>query len=264
MGYIMEDMTVNELDEALKSTKTVVLPVGIVEQHGFHLPLKTDIITADELSKRAAAKMNAVVAPTIPYCYSGGELTGTINVSPQVFSLLITDICSELARMGFKNVIIFLGHGGYENTQAIRSSLQLILKRNPHMKNMCFSIVGAWEVSKTWTDMFKLEPEHDAHAGWAETALMMYLKPELVRKQIVMDEPEVCKWARIGDSSKMVEEVRVVDHPFVIPEVVTKVKWEVGVVGFPERATREEGEKICNEVVEGLAEFVNYIDKQNK
>lgn len=263
MGYIMGDLTVNEMEAALKNTRTVILPIGIVEQHGYHLPLRTDALVADELSKRAAARMNAVVAPTIPYCYSGGELTGTINISPTVFSLLVTDICSEFARMGFLNVILFLGHGGWENTEAVKSSLGVMVKRNASLNNMTFSIVGAWELSASWDELFKLEPEHDAHAGWAETSLVMYLRPDLVRKEIASDPPEVCSWARMGLGDKMTEQVKKVDHPFVLPRSVTKCEWKVGVVGFPERGTRELGEKICNEVVQGLADFANLIQREN-
>lgn len=263
MGYIMEDLTVNEMEAALRVTRTVVLPVGIVEQHGYHLPLKTDTITADELSKRAALFMNAVVAPTIPYCYSGGELAGTINISPLVFSLLVTDICLEFSRMGFLNVILFLGHGGHTNTEMVKESLQLMIKRNKDLENMSFSIVGAWELSASWNELFNLLPEHDIHAGWAETSLMMYLRPDLVRKEIVMDSPEVCKWSRMGKSENLVKEVKTVNHPYVLPRTVMKVEWKVGVTGFPERATYELGEKICNEVVEGLADFVNFVDRAN-
>ena len=63
MSYIMENMTVKEMQEALASTRTVVIPVGVVEQHGFHLPLSTDIHNAREVVVRAAPRMQAVVAP---------------------------------------------------------------------------------------------------------------------------------------------------------------------------------------------------------
>ena len=87
MGYIMEYMTVKDIEEALKKTKTVIIPFGCVEQHGYHLPLSTDMHFASEIPRRAADRLNAVIAPTIPYTFSGGELPGTVNVSPQVFSL---------------------------------------------------------------------------------------------------------------------------------------------------------------------------------
>ena len=54
----------------------------------------------------AGERLNAVVAPTVNYCFSGGELMGTVNVSPQVFGLYMMDICCEFVRMGFKNIVI--------------------------------------------------------------------------------------------------------------------------------------------------------------
>ena len=79
MAYFIDKMTVDELKEVMKQIKTVIIPVGVVEQHGYHLPLSTDIHNATEVPQRAGDSLEAVVAPTIPYCYSGGELTGTFH-----------------------------------------------------------------------------------------------------------------------------------------------------------------------------------------
>ncbi|MBQ4039899.1 MAG: creatininase family protein, partial [Oscillospiraceae bacterium] len=100
----MVNMTVKDMQQALEKTKTVIIPVGVVEQHGYHLPLSVDIHNAEQPLKRAGERLNAVVAPTVNYCFSGGELTGTVNVSPQVFGLYMMDICCEFVRMGFKNI----------------------------------------------------------------------------------------------------------------------------------------------------------------
>lgn len=263
MAYLMEELTVNEMEEAIKKTKTVIIPVGVVEQHGYHLPLSTDIHNANEVPRRAGDRLNAVVAPAVPYCYSGGELMGTVNVSPQVFSLLITDICAEFVRMGFKNIVMFLGHGGTDNKSALRNSLQMILKRNPHYKDITLSIVECWELSPTWLSYFKMEPEHDFHAGQVETSLMMYWKPELVRDKIVMDEPKISKLMRTDqDWFEKVE--KKIDHKFMIPKVSQREEVKVGVMGFPEKATRELGEKVCNELVEGLIEYIELLNSNTK
>ncbi len=267
MGYLMEELTVNELEEILEcETRTAILPVGIVEQHGFHLPLFTDAIVASEVCRRAVSDISAVVLPTIPYCYSGGRLAGTINVSIPVFALLVKDIVLEILKMGFKNVIIFLGHGGYENTQAIENVLNDILKDERYTKSVCFSLAGAWDLSKTWGDMMAMEPEHDTHAGWAETAIMMYLKPELVRDEIIMDRPDVAKYMRTGEDDKLLETVRVVDHPRVMPikKSIPGMEIKVGITGFPDRATPELGRQIFAEVRDGFIELVNFIDDNNR
>jgi len=263
MAYFMENMTVKDMEEALTKTRTVIIPVGIVEQHGYHLPLSTDIHNANEIPKKAGDRLEAVVAPVVPYCYSGGELLGTVNISPQVFSLLIMDICSEFARMGFKNIVVLLGHGGTDNKNALRSALQMILKRNPHLKDITLSLVECWELSPTWLEYFRMEPEHDFHAGLVETSLMMYWKPELVRDTIEMDEPEISRMMRT-DQDWFEKSEKAVDHRFIIPKTSQREEIKVGVMGFPEKASREIGEKICNEMVEGLVEYINLLNQHTK
>ena len=83
---LMEFMTVKDVEEGLRETQTVILPVGCVEQHGWHLPLSTDIHNAYEIAKRISAVTGCFVAPTMPYSYSGGSLPGTINIAPQTVS----------------------------------------------------------------------------------------------------------------------------------------------------------------------------------
>ncbi len=261
MAYFMENMTVKDMRLVLDKTTTVIIPVGVVEQHGYHLPLSTDYHNANEVPRRAGDRLNAVVAPTVPYCYSGGELPGTINISSQVFSLLIMDICQEMIRNGFKDVIILLGHAGTDNRIALQSSLQMILKRNPDYKDITLSLVEVWELSPTWLECFRMLPEHDFHAGMAETSLMLYWKPELVKKDIVMDEPEISRMMRSDQDWFEISEKQV-DHKFIVPYVHQRAEIQVGVMGFPEKASYELGEKICAEMVNGLVEYVDLLNSK--
>lgn len=263
MAFFLDKMSVRDLEQAMEKTKTVIVPVGVVEQHGYHLPLSTDYHNATEVPIRAGERLNAIVAPTVPYCYSGGELLGTVNVSPQVFSLYIMDICAEFVRMGFENIVIFLGHAGTDNKAALRSSLQMILKRNPEMRKISFSLVEAWNLSPTWLSYFAMEPEHDFHAGAAETSLMMYWKPELVQKEIVMDEEYTARMMR-SDQDWFEKSEKVLDHDFIIPCVTQREEIKVGVMGFPEMANVEIGEKICTEMVEGLIEYIQLLNSRTQ
>ena len=205
--------------------------------------------------------MKAVIALG-ELCYSGGELPGTVNISRSVFFVMM-DICSEFFEWVFKNLWVFLGHGEPGEQDALTSSLQMFLRRNQHLKDITISLVGCWELSPTWLNYFNMEPEHDFHAGEVETALMMYWKPELVRDTIVMDEPHIaymmrtdCDWFEIAEKTK--------DHPFVIPRARQREEIKVGVMGFPEKATKELGEKICIEMVNGLIDYVEYLNSDEK
>lgn len=264
MAYFMEKMSVRDIKAAMEKTKTVIIPVGVVEQHGYHLPLSTDIYNAIKPLELAGDRLNAVVAPSVNYCFSGGELTGTINVSPNTFGLYISEICAELIRMGFENVVIFVGHGGTDNCVALKNSLKMLLRRNKDIaENNTISYIEAWSLSKTWLDGFNMEPEHDFHAGMIETSVMMYWAPELVQDDIVLDDEYSARMMRT-DQDWFEKKTKPIDHPFVIETVGQRDEIQVGVMGFPERASKELGEKVCNEVIDSLVEYVDMLEKHSK
>ena len=262
MAFYMEKMTVNDMQKAMEKTKTVIIPTGVVEQHGYHLPLSTDILNAVQPTVLAGDRLNAVVAPSVNYCFSGGELLGTVNVSPNTFGLYISEIVSEFVRMGFENIIILLGHAGTDNINALRNSLQMLLRRNKDIaEKITLSLVEAWKLSPTWLSGFSMEPEHDFHAGMMETSLMMYWSPELVREEIVMDEEYYAKMMRT-DQDWFEKRTKPVDSPFVIETVGQRDEIKVGVMGLPELATKELGEKICNEMIDRLCMFVDELENR--
>ncbi|MBQ4515818.1 MAG: creatininase family protein [Clostridia bacterium] len=264
MAFYMEEMSVRDLERAMEKTSTVIIPVGVVEQHGYHLPLSTDMHNSVQLTRKAGDRLNAVVAPILPYCFSGGTLLGTVNVSPNTFGLMISEICSEFVRMGFKNIIVLLGHAGTDNKAALKNTLQMLLRRDEELaKKITLSLVECWDLSQTWLDGFAMLPEHDFHAGMIETSLMMYWKPELVQDEIVMDDEYTSKMMRT-DQDWFEKREKPIDHPFIVEKVGQRDEIKVGVMGFPERATRELGEKVCNEMVEGLIEYVDMLENNSK
>lgn len=264
MAFYMEEMSVRDMERAMEKTKTVIIPVGVVEQHGYHLPLSTDIHNSVQLTRKAGDKLNAVVAPAVNYCFSGGTLLGTVNISPNTFGLLISEICSEFVRMGFKNIIVLLGHAGTDNKAALKNTLQMVLRRDEELaKKITLSLVECWDLSPTWLDGFAMEPEHDFHAGMIETSLMMYWKPELVQDEIVMDDEYTSKMMRT-DQDWFEKRDKAIDHPFIVERVGQRDEIKVGVMGFPERANRELGEKVCNEMVQGLTEYVDMLEERTK
>ncbi len=264
MAYFMNQMTVQDMENAIQKTKTVIIPTGVVEQHGYHLPLSTDILNATRPLELAGDKLNAVVAPSVNYCFSGGELMGTVNVSPNTFGLYISEICSEFIRMGFENIIVFLGHAGTDNLNALKNSLQMLLRRSPDMyEKATISLMEAWKLSPTWLGGFGLEPEHDFHAGMMETGLMMYWNPELVRDEIVMDDDYISRMMRTDQDWFEKREKRI-DSPFMVEKVSQREEIKIGVMGLPHEATRELGETICNEIIANLVDYVNLLEENRK
>lgn len=263
MAYFINEMSVRDLEETLKKCKTVIIPVGIVEQHGYHLPLTTDIHNAVQPLIEAGERLNAVIAPSVNYGYSGGELTGTININPNVLSTYINEICLEFIRNGFKNVIFFLGHGGADTIMAVKSALQAILRRDKNIsKEVTLSILECYNLSKTWLEIAGQNPEPDVHSGQVETALMMYWRPDLVQDDICMDEPYCASKLRTDPDWFLVSKKNV-DHEFVVEERYQNPDIKVGIIGFPEQATPELGKIISGEMAEGLIKYVDMINEKN-
>jgi len=254
-------MTVEDMRRALGETRTVLLPLGVTEQHGYHLPLSTDVHNALQVARRVSERTGAVVAPPLWYSYSGGTLPGTINVSPQVMALMVAEIIQGLVQQGFRNVILAVGHAGSENLRAIRDLVALLLGKFPHIPDLAVALAPVWEFSPTWMKAFD---EHDYHAGYIETSLMLHWAPELVRTdRITEDAPKIAESLREHpDNYRKVE--RIVDDPHVAPRVTQRREIEVGVMGFPHKANAEVGRKVCEECVDGLTRLVRKIESEKK
>jgi len=253
----MFEMTVEEVRAGLEVMKTVVVPIGVVEQHGYHLPLSVDIHNAVEISSRASAICGCFVAPSLNYCFSGGTLPGTINLSPQVFSLVLMDICRSLIVQGFKNIVILLGHGGTENVKAANDALENFQRLDPKLEGITFSLVPFWELSPTYMESF---PIGDFHAGRYETSMMLFWKPELVKlDKAQLDSPKMVELMRT-DQDAFLCKTKLVDNQFVVPKLTQHPDINVGVMGNFEGANAELGRAIAEEASTNLAAFVEELE----
>lgn len=253
---IWECLTINEMRKVLKKTKTAILPLGVTEQHGYHLPLCTDTCIAYETAKRVSIQTGAIVAPPLPYSFSGGELTGTINVSPQVTALMLQEIIKSIIQNGFKNIVMILGHGGSENFMAIKDSLNLFLRSNSHLTDVVLSLAPVWEFGTAFKKGFR---EGDFHGGYVATSIIMYYRPDLVRKKIVMDKPAIAQLQRDNpDNYQLIETL--VDSPHVVRKVSQRPDIKVGIMGYPERSTVEYGEKAATDIINGISDLIRQIE----
>ena len=252
-------MTVAEIREYIKKRPTVILPMGCTEQHGYHLPTSVDILNAEELSKRVSEQIGVAVLPTINYSYSGGELPGTINVSPNVLSLYMEEICLSLAAQGIRNIVILLGHGGSENTGEIMGLRDMFLRKHNHL-DVALAVIPPFFLLGD-DELYK---KGDWHAGKTETSLMLYWAPELVHMdRIQYDDDELLNMMR--DDPDAYQDVRqIVDSSFVGPLVRQKKEVQVGVMGYPEEASAEVGKKMAQDSVQKIAEVITGIESQRR
>src|ERR1700750_387683 len=125
------EMTSPELEAFLGSHDTVIVPVGATEQHGPHGPLATDVIIPNEIARRIAPQIGAVVAPPVSYALSYPHVgfTGLVHIRIPTFMALIEDLCVSLASIGFKRIVFLNGH--FDNTYAIAYSCANAAERLP-------------------------------------------------------------------------------------------------------------------------------------
>jgi creatinine amidohydrolase len=113
------EMTNPEVETFLEKHHTIIVPTGATEQHGPHAPLLTDVLIPQEIARRAAPRIGALVAPPINYALSYPHVgfTGLVHIRIPTFMSMIEDLCVAFANSGFKRIIFLNGH--YDNTYAI-------------------------------------------------------------------------------------------------------------------------------------------------
>ena len=257
-GYVLAEMTVKEIREALKKVTIVLLPMGCTEQHGYHLPLSTDTLTAEHVAHKVAAKAGCIVAPAVPYTFSGGELPGTVNISTQVLGLYVRDICRSFAEMGFKRIVLVLGHGGSENLRDIQESLKMFLRLEKAYKRLTIELAGIWSLSPTW---LKSMQHHNYHADIIETSMILHIRPDLVGNKYVLDRPSLHK-ELIADPDKYQQSdadtmTKTLFEGFCrIPHIRQRLDMKVGVMGNPKGANAKLGKKVLDEAVANLTKYL--------
>jgi creatinine amidohydrolase len=177
-----DELTVSDWPVALnKSEKTCILPFGILEKHGPHSPLGTDLIHVREWAARATKQEYAVVFPDYFYgqINEARQQPGTFALPSRLIFDLLEATCDEIARNGFKKIVILNGHGG--NPEFIRFFMQSFLNKRHNYVIYFYTPEPDQAYSKEYNRLHKSEIENDQHAGETETATLLYLRPDLMR-----------------------------------------------------------------------------------
>ena len=263
MPYIMEEMSVLDMKKALKVTRTVVIVLGSCEQHGYHLPLSTDVIPSCHIAREAARKYPFVVAPPINYGYSNGNLPGTINLRPATIQAIVVDLTESFKEQGFKNVIFLMGHGELEHKRAVYAGCQelLVKHRDPDFRMASVVITS-------------LAPKYKGvggggHAGATETSWIMYLRPDLVKNKMPVDGPSALKKRPIPEDLKGFQ-IRHLYYGENNPGPTSATVWltwasplsvKTGVLGPTKGATAASGKTFIKAATNGLLKLVKGMDK---
>ncbi len=175
-----EELTSPDFVRAVaKSGGTCVIPLGIIEKHGPHLPLGTDLLDAREVAVRAALKEYAIVFP--PYyfgqIFEARHQPGTLAYSQRLMWEILQETCDELSRNGVKKIILLNGHGG--NSSFLPYFCQSQLASRKDYAVYLFQPPRDPDFDAQVKKMRKTTQE--AHAGEGETSTVMAHHPDLVK-----------------------------------------------------------------------------------
>jgi creatinine amidohydrolase len=172
------EMTNPEVEAFLKTHNTVIVPTGATEQHGPHGPLGTDVLIPNEIARRAAPAIGAVVAPPLAYTLSYPHVgfTGLVHIRIPTFMALVEDLCASFAASGFRRIIFLNGH--YDNTYAIAYACAAAADRMAPDAH-AFPI-NYWDGMTADEAAEFMHSDAGLHANKAETSALMAINPDWV------------------------------------------------------------------------------------
>lgn len=245
-----QNLTWKETRDAISRGVVLILPIGSTEAHGPHLPLSTDVIISEEMSRCAAAKLNAqgietVVLPALAYSVTdfSADFPGTISIRKETAVALISDICVSLYKQNARLIAIANSHLEPDHVASINEAIEAV--RRETGRAVAFPDKRKRRWAATLSEEFR---RGDCHAGSYETSLVMAARPELVREDIrqSLDRVPISIAEKIREGASTFTEAGGTEAYF----------------GDPGAASREEGEAmyealsemIVTSVKEGLRE----------
>jgi len=255
---LMEEMTWREIEDAMNNGKdTAILVAASTEQHGPHLPTGTDTMIGYALAEAVAAKLgNALVAPVIRPALSRHHMDfpGSVTLNMKTFVKVLEEYCFSLQKQGFKKIVLFVSHGG--NADALKAFVPGVAKK----LERGIQVLYVYSLEKNIQSLQEFLAQKGitparagVHAGFSETAVMLYLRPDLVNMEK----------ARPG----------LTDDSFYRPENIPKSKIdsfihgiksqsEIGILGDPTGADAEVGKEIfLKKVNDIVGEILKAVSK---
>lgn len=225
---------------------TAVLPLGATEPHNLHLPYATDTYQVESIAERAceaAWKLGAraVLLPTIPYGTETNQMAFPLamNLNPTTLAGVIKDLVLSLETHGIKKLVLLNGHGGNDLKWLLR---ELYGKTTAHVFLCNWYKVAADRYGAIFDDP-------GDHAGELETALMLALRPDLVRLERA-DSGRLAEFRFEAVRKGWVE----ITRPWHLLTTNSGA-------GDPRPATAQKGEETMRIVVERLASFLAELSR---
>jgi creatinine amidohydrolase len=239
-----EELTSADFVKAIhQSQDTCLLPIGILEKHGLHLPLGNDLLNVRYAALHAAQQEFAVVFPEYfaSQIFEARHQPGTVAYSLHLQLELLQETTDEMARNGCKKIIIVNGHGGNVNLLPLFAQAQLA---SPHDYVVYVFMAPDHNNEPGRPPLKSGSGVVDFHAGEKETSRSLVARPDLVHLDRAKEEsgadqarqklPEslytgIWWYARFpnhyaGDGSVASKELGEFDTKLLISDLVTAIR----------------------------------------
>lgn len=247
MTIHFSEMRSPQVQQAAHAEAALVLPVGQIEEHGPHLPLKTDLLITERVSEEAARRVNprprCCVLDPIIYGYSGQVMKnwpGTFIVPQQTLTEMIKHVLLSVVEMGFRKIIVVSGHGNHVGV--LRTVAREVADATSVGPGLVFPYAFAGEVLE---EHAQAGPGGSCHGGEFETSLMLHLAPDLVEMHEATFEDRIREEFPYSSNEAFVS-------------TWTRQKSKHGIYGDPTPATAELGELAFDKMVEKTTGFIRH------
>ncbi|MCP9951446.1 creatininase family protein [Actinomadura madurae] len=230
-AHTMADMTYPELERAAETGTPVLLPIGVIEEHGPHLPLGTDIYGAYQLAvlvreRLAADGADALIAPPLYWGINQvtSAFTGSFTISPKTARALLDDVLDSLLDQGFDRILLINHHGDRLHNQMLLDAVRRQHDRGSREvrwleSDRIIDRLGGDREDPVWlyyampseTETLKSATTLGVHANDQETALVARWFPELVDYEALWElrptdltVEDLARWRKGGEHAKAV------------------------------------------------------------
>ena len=266
-SFCLGDLSYVDVQEYLKHSDTILIPKASLEQHGPHLPLYCDTITAKEVAGRAGEQAGILYTPTLWLGYSPQHMrapgfgAGTITLRENTYLNLLYDIGRSLIHHGFNRLIFVNGHGS--NVKVVDP----VLRR---LRSETGALIAYYKpYAERYIGMLKdvlegpVEETPGWHAGELETSQVLAHNANLVRlDRAKPDKAHTPQWLgeawakKDGMPDAEFQGYQYFNFPFDHEEFT-----DSGVMGVPQRGTKEKGEEAFRRFTNHLIDAVHELEK---
>ncbi len=262
------NLTYPDIQAYLKKKDIIMVPIASLEQHSYHCPLYTDMITAREVVRMAAEQAEVLYAPESWIGYSphhmgpAGLGLGTITVRAETFRNLYYDVARSLIHHGFNKILFVNGHA---------SNMKIIDPMLRRIKYETGAMVGVYlpyaeNYMGMIADVLEGPPEETPgwHAGELETSQVLAYDEKLVHMERAVKSERTKTPPFLPESFLKKDGTPSVEFEgykyFVFPMEHREFS-ETGLIGNPFRATKEKGAESLRRFAAHLARALGELEK---